>query len=222
MSKQSEIKMIKAFVLSICLVFCSLSFGGSLLQAQTRGAKNFLIDENRPFVYIEFDHTGRGAPWSPDEPPSRIWLHLRNNCRVPIVVLANGVPDDSPKDEVGVMHDVVATRVPPMVVQGKIPSMDRPAAASTEDKNESVAEEMPRGYMIDVGSSVTIMPGKSILFSIPTNHITKRWHIEISFEFELPRGKCCRDPRVSLGPDLSISYGIWDLPPEELPKLEKR
>lgn len=121
------------------------------------------------------------------------------------------------------MHDVVATKVPRMVVLlGKIPSGDQPTAAPTEDKNELAAEEMPRGYTMDVGSSITIAPGKAILFSIPTNHISERWHIEIRFEFELPRVKCCRDPKVSLGPDLSISYGIWDLPPEERLKLETR
>jgi hypothetical protein len=107
--------MTKISILVIGLILCSLSFRAPLLRAQARGAKSFLIDEKRPFVYIEFDHIGPGAPWSPDEPASRIWLHLRNNCRVPIVVLANGVPDGSPKDEVGVMHDVVATKAPRMV-----------------------------------------------------------------------------------------------------------
>jgi hypothetical protein len=99
--------------------------------------------------------------------------------------------------------------------------MDRLAADSADDKNETVSGQMPGGYMMDVGSSVTIMPGTSTLFGIPTNHISKRWHIEIGFEFELPRGKCCRDPKVSLGPELSIGYGIWDLPPEERQKLGK-
>ena len=70
----------------------------------------FLINVNRPFVFVKFDHIGPSVPRSEDEPNLRIWLPLTNNCRVPILVRANGAPDESPKDEVGVQYEVVRNR----------------------------------------------------------------------------------------------------------------
>jgi len=91
-----------------------------------------------------------------------------------------------------------------------------------DDIVRQYVEKMPGGYMMDVGSLVTIMPGKQILFSIPINHVSKRWHIEIPFEFDLPKGKGSRDPKVSLGPSMIIEYSMEDLPPEFRAAVEKR
>ena len=78
-------------------------------------ATTFVIDPNRPFVYLRFDHMGPGIRRSEGEPSSRIWLRLVNNCRVPIIVSTFGVPDGSPKGEIGVMDEVV-----PVVVSGVV------------------------------------------------------------------------------------------------------
>jgi len=131
--------------------------------------------------------------------------------------IANGVPDGSPRDEVGIMHDVVLN--PP--IRG-LPLNRRAVANPDEHTQTAEVEKMPGGYMMDVGSLVTIMPGKQILFSIPINHVSKRWHIEIPFEFDLPKGKGSRDPKVSLGPSMIIEYSMEDLPPEFRAAVEKR
>ena len=81
---------------------------------------------------------------------------------------------------------------------------------------------MPRGQVIDVGSLVTIMPGKDVLFSIPINHLSDRWHVEIQFEFDLAKGKGPGDPKVSLGPSMVISYSMADVPPELRAAVGKR
>jgi hypothetical protein len=158
----------------------------------------FLIDVNRPFVYVKFDHIGPGAPRSADEPNSRIWLRLTNNCRIPILVRANGVPDESPKDEVGLEWRVV----PNPTIQG--------------------IGEITRGYMEEVASLVTIGPEEEILFSMPVNHLSKRWHVEIPFEFELPKGKGLRDPANGGEPIMVVSYSLWDLPPKALTGLGEK
>jgi hypothetical protein len=191
------------------------------LHAQTVNSNSqFLIDGNRPFVYVEFDHIGPGEPRNGDEPKTRIWLHLNNNCRIPIAVRANGVPDGSPKDAVGVMHDVVAD--PPSLEITMFPAQTaEPSAPSGEDRSKTIAEQMPRGYMEEVGSAVTIMPGENILLSVPVNHVSKYWHIEIPFDFVLPKGRGFRDSKVSLGPTMVIAYSIWDVPPGERVKIEK-
>jgi hypothetical protein len=91
------------------------------LSAQTKMGKEFLIDVNSPFVYVKFDHIGPGAPRNPSEPNSRVWLRLRNNCRIAIIVRANGVPDDSPKNEVGLEYDVAGN--PPVRGLVELPNL---------------------------------------------------------------------------------------------------
>lgn len=217
--------MTKTHVLTASLALL-LSYSGSpcLHAPKVEPGENFVINENRPFVYIKFEHIGPGIRVKEDEPDTRIWLHLTNNCRVPIEVQANGVPNGSPKDEVGLMHDVVQNRSVWGLFPSYAASAPRPPglAKPVERESSTFVEQMPRGYMSDVGSLVTIMPGKEVLFSIPINHISKQWHVEIPFEFELPKGIVPRDPKVSLGPSMVISYSIWDMPPEFQSKVEQQ
>ena len=51
-----------------------------------QAANTFRLDPRWPFVYLKFDHIGEGARVNDREPSTRIWLHLINNCHVPIVV----------------------------------------------------------------------------------------------------------------------------------------
>ena len=130
---------------SVCLHAQNLSWG-----------KDFVIDENRPFVYVRFDHVGPGEQRSDDESTSRTWLRLVNNCRFPIVLRTTGVPDESPKEEVGVMYEVVANPVvegmvllqPPVTADSSTPP------SGNEDERSSAQSEstkMPKGTMFHVG-----------------------------------------------------------------------
>jgi hypothetical protein len=184
------------------------------LQAQETSTGNgFVIDSNLPFVYVAFDHIGLGTPRNGQKSIARIWLHLKNNCRIPIVFRVNGPPLDSPSDDASVMYEVVPTP-PPMIQENVVAVPDEPGSKATTD-------EMPYGTSSDVGSTWTIEPGKEMNFSIPINDISKRWHIEIPFDFVLPKGASPRNPKNSLGPTLQISYSIWDVPPDERTKIEK-
>jgi hypothetical protein len=212
-----------SLLLSFCVAVSMHSVGSANTRAQKASSEsNFVLDENRPFVYIEFDHIGPGARRGEAEPLTRIWLRLKNNCKIPINVRANGVPDGSPAGEVGVMHDVVLD-APTLTITGyKSPNEEESVPPPDKKQTKKMAEQMPTGYMNEVGSRVTIMPGKEILFSIPINHVSESWHIEIPFEFDLLNGKFPRDPKVSLGPDITISYSLWNLPPEERAKIENK
>jgi hypothetical protein len=102
---------------------------------------------------LKFDHIGPGIPRDAEEPKTRIWLWLMNNCRVSIVVLENGSPDGSPKQERQIMFEVVPTAVPKIAffsygptAQGSKPKLREP----DEESSESFAK-MPRGYSSEVG-----------------------------------------------------------------------
>ena len=73
--------------------------------------------------------------------------------------------------------------------------------------------------MSEVCSLVTIDPEEEILFNVPANTVSKKWHMEIPFEFDLPRGKGSRDPNNGGEPQMVISYGLWDLPPKAQEQL---
>jgi hypothetical protein len=69
----------------------------------------FVINPNRPFVYLEFDHIGKGIQRNEDEPAMRLWFKFVNNCNHAVKLRTYGVPEGSPPNEVGVIDDVVLT-----------------------------------------------------------------------------------------------------------------
>lgn len=204
----TKTRFLSVLILLLCVVTTTLVAQG------TKTNKGFLINVNRPFVYVKFDHIGQGAPRSVDEPNSRIWLRLTNNCRIPILVRANGVPDESPKNEVGLEYEVVPSPTLRGMASFSPSQKGRPQTAQSGETQESEtkADEIARGYMEEVASLVTIGPGEEVLFSMPVNHLSKRWHVEIPFEFELPKGKGSRDPINGGIPVMVVQYSLWDLP----------
>ncbi len=210
---------------AIYSLFLVAAVSGMSVAAQTGGGKTslFVIDPNRPYVYLEFDHIGPGIPRDEGEPKTRVWLRLMNNCRVPIVVTENGTPDGSPKDERQIMYEVV-----PSIVMGfGVPEFG-PRAEDSKTKRRSDepttadSDRIPRGYMGDVGSRESVYPGKEILFSVPVNHLGRRWHIEIPFAFDLPQGKCCREDNIGGEPEMVIAYTLWDLPPGSRAQIQQK
>jgi|SRR6266850_1145926 len=192
---------------------------------KTYTVSDFVINRNRPFVYLKIDHVGQGEPRSEDEPDTRVWFQLTNNCKVPIIVRTFGVPEGSPKYEQGVMYEVVAN--PPIFGQ-MIANFKSGQPHKVTDRKEQTpptqpqSDEIPRGYMFHVGSSDSLAPGEEILFSVPANHFDKRWHLEIPIEFDLPRGKGPHDPNIGGQPIIVIDYSLMDLPPELQAEIEKK
>jgi len=165
----------------------------------------FVIDPNRAFVYLRFDHIGKGVKFFEDEPSQRLWLRFVNNCREGIVLSTFGPPEGALANEAGVMYEVVKDAPIELV---DLPNNDSNVSKSSDQKETN----MPRGYSFDVGSASIISPGKSLLFSIPINHLGKSWHIEIPFEFKLPPGKGSRPLMIGGEPHMVLVYSIEDLP----------
>lgn len=64
---------------------------------------------------------------------------------------------------------------------------DAEVAREKARKDADVKElaERPTGYHHPVGSFDIIPPGRAIYFSVPINHVNKKWHFEIPFRFDL-------------------------------------
>jgi len=197
--------------------------------AQSVGTmEKFLIDPNRPYVYLKFDHIGKGIPRSEREPTSRIWLRLVNNCHVPIIVSTFGIPEGSPKYEAGVMDKIVPVKTLGLVTIGQLPMAPLPpplgpTAPEQKPSTKAMVDEMPSGYdAFDVGSFDVIPPGKAILFSVPTSHLSRQWYFKIPFRFDLPKRKGPWDPSVGGQPDMAISYSISDIPSEDRTEFDQK
>jgi hypothetical protein len=213
------------FALAVCPVVLLAQFGQQRIESS---GNRFRLNEWHPYVYLEADHVGPREPRSDGEPKEGIWLRLHNNCREPIVVLTFGVPPNSDPKEIGVLDNVLdnpAVNVgeqavpyehgPVVMAAPSLPNFpgvpksqtEAPEAASPMPTQKDQSEKTPHGYMFPVSSSVTIMPGQSIYFSLPINHVSRTWHFEIPFRFALKRNGPFREP---------ISYlpFFWDDLPE--------
>jgi hypothetical protein len=140
-----------------------------------------------------------------NEPDVDIWLRMKNNCKLPIAVVAvqtqakNGGDGSILEDEIapnaqgpsggsnGVSGGILASRE-----QEQIVALFR-WPNRTEDEVRGVEEAArlsgklvprPRGYGSQSGFDsfrlIVIAPGDQILFSVPSNHVSKTWHFDQS------------------------------------------
>jgi hypothetical protein len=150
----------------------------------------FVLDPARPFVYVKFDHVGSRKPALEGEGARGLWLRLVNNCRLPITVLTFDLGTGDPA--AGLNYTVVPA--------GGM----RPA----RDPEPRRATKMPRGYSSDTGSPARVAPGQDLLFSIPMDHVTEFWHIQLNFDFDLP------EPREGVNPRGVVTF-YWENIPQK-------
>jgi hypothetical protein len=93
-------------LLSACVSFSGVSAEPDNANAATQ-VPDFLIDLSKPYVYLEVDDVGARKPLREGEPNVGIWLHLVNNCRLPIVIVALEVPPADPNAPISIEDEVV-------------------------------------------------------------------------------------------------------------------
>jgi hypothetical protein len=192
--------MQRSLCLQAVLILVTMSIG----HAQEKARLQFVLNPDRAYLYIQFDHFGPGASRSENEPRNRVWLRLVNNCAIPIEVRVNGFPEGhQPLDEVAINDEVIPDR-PYLKIERS------PMAGSMSVARERTPSP---GYESEVSSSHPVLPGQTILFSLPTTQFADDWHIEIPYEFVLPGGKGPRPEEIGGTPVMFISYALWWLPP---------
>lgn len=200
-------------------VFIVITFTPAQPQVQSGNlAQEFIVNRGRSFAYLQFDHIGKGIPFNENEPSYRIWFRLVNNCRVPIVVSTFGVPDGSPRDEAGVFHNVVAD---PEMIGYSGGTIFESGTSPKPAQSPVAAGPMPNGYDGDVSSTATLGASESLLFSIPINHLSPKWHIEIPFRFELLHQRPHHyEANIGGQPRMVITYWLSDLPADARKQIE--
>jgi len=136
-----------------------------LLRAQKSEKPRLVLNSTKPVVYIEFDHLAPREPVEDSEPAQGIWLRLVNNSVVPIEV---ETMNTATKSKLMLLPDVITP------ITRRIPRSG-PGPAT-----------MPSGYASGMGVYRTIAPGKDLAFSVPANHVSPNWFMQIPFHFSLP------------------------------------
>ncbi len=175
-------------------------------NAQNAESRSFVLNESKPYAYITFDHVGKRKPLGKGETEQGLWLRFVNNCRVPLVIATfePGTGDAG----VGVFHDVVPYEAG--VVRG-IPGPQR-EAPSNETRQEPSIQVMnhPGGYSGEVSSTTTVGPGESVLFSVPSNHVSPNWYLRVRFTLAVSPTRIGNQP-----------YSYADFRWEQLPDTAK-
>jgi hypothetical protein len=169
---------------------------------QDKTAQGFVLNDAKPYVYITFDHAGKRKPLGPNESTQGLWLRLVNNCRVPVTIGTFGTGSDEPG--IGVFHEVVPI---PKAGSHGIPG---PADETSSER----ARNPPEGYYAEVGSSMTVAPGESVLFSVPLNHLTRAWYLRVRFTLAVSPSKVGDQP-------YSYADFRWEQLPEDVRRRKK-
>lgn len=198
-------------------------------KSQVQG-EQISIDATKPYVYLVFDHIGPRKPLRIGEPDEGIWLRLVNNSKYPISVLAASdwawisdqvIPDapipmgDSEGNAVVYgpgQSDYADIFLNPSQTEAEVRGAEY-AAKSLSCSNRTIAHQAVRPHGYNEGEQPSVLalqmipPGGHGLFSLPANHVSKAWHIEVPFRFALKHSGSERQP-------YSYVAFFWDDLPE--------
>ena len=151
------------------------------------------LEKDRPAVYITFECAGSREPRREGESDKGVWLRLHNNLRwaltvpgfdprVPGFTVPTIVVSKSQASEVALYYEVEDTRMR----RGRVLLREVP------EKNDGMASGQgprirppPIGYRTtDLVKTIPLASGDSVLFSIPSEHLTRDLAVSLSFHFQ--------------------------------------
>ena len=87
-------------------LWISLTLLNPIARSQSILPDSFLVEPNRPMVYLTVDHVGFGG-FEGGVRKRRVWLRFQNNCHLPIDLHVSGAPTDAPDDRLTVMYELI-------------------------------------------------------------------------------------------------------------------
>lgn len=184
-------------ITSISLCCLTLLLCATALASENT-ANSFVINKSKAYVYLKFDHVAHRKVLSPRESPEGLWLRLVNNCRVPIIVATFNPGTGDPG--VGLYDEVI-----PVIVRGPYFQGER-AGEKPPKPPHALHEIPPKGYTAEVFSTTIIEPGNDLLFSVPLNHVSPSWYLQIIFNLDVPGATYGSEPRST------VSFHWQDIP----------
>jgi hypothetical protein len=173
----------------------SLLLMATSVYAQTTDT-TFVLDGSKPYAYLQFDHVGPRKPIQEGEDSEGLWLRVVDNCKVPIAVKSYGVT--SGDAGVGIFDEIIP------IGQGFMVQADTDEVPETTDENR--LKTMPPGYSAELSSVTRVLPGKSLLFSVPRNHVSRNWFMRVKFTLDVSK------PSVGIGPQTELDFFNEQIP----------
>jgi hypothetical protein len=150
-----------------------------------------LLDRNKPSIYLTFERRGQRTPRNPDESSEGIWLRLHNNTRWAISTYAGS----------GV--SLSKTSFAPLLLFNK----RQPGLLD--------GVEIDAGYYVDadlqsnisppkllrhdsLASEVWLPSGRTLIFSVPREHLGKYLSISVPFQYQWERRPDAKATKISL------------------------
>jgi hypothetical protein len=150
-------------LLSFTLIFFLL--GGCFAQSDDKLKKNcdgILLDTRKPSAFITFERFEKRQTNADGESDKGILLRFHNNSRWNIYLKTYGA--DNENDQYKVSYEVL--RIPGLELENK-------------------DLELPIGTRITNNAKIRVVKsGKTILFDIPKQHLTKGFSIQVLFSYE--------------------------------------
>jgi hypothetical protein len=148
------------------LLFVSLILGGSFVVfAQINSKTETLclsnrLDSKKPSAYITFEKFDKRKPFTQEESNEGVWLRFHNNTKWKIYLKTFGNETENNSY--------------------KIPYQVKLLPSQNSEVKES---QIPKGYRLS-NSVHEIESGKSLLFSIPKEHLANGFYITIDFSYD--------------------------------------
>jgi hypothetical protein len=211
----------------LLLAACASLQAWSAAQTEVKSPSqvaDFVTDASKPYVYLDVDHVGPRKPMREGEPDVGIYLHLTNNCALPIVIVALEVRPANPNAAINIEDEVVPdphgpggdgigggnyaqSGVPglkemddifisPNVNEAEVTSAELGQKRGHQGPNDVPAR--PHGYNSGYEPGFRMLalipPGGRVFFSVPANHVSTTWHFEIPFRLAVPNKSRIRPP----------------------------
>jgi hypothetical protein len=175
------IKLILTF-----FVICSLlPVAPAQRRGNSRGQGNVRISKKHPTIYISFVRFGKSKPEREGYSGKRVWLRLHNNTRWSINLQAKDSADDSYGD-LSILYEIEAVPAPELPIIG---SSQLASVYETETSSKPINRYEKCDVPIGEGCGhiacgvVSLASGKSLLFSIPREHLCENLRINVGFSY---------------------------------------
>jgi hypothetical protein len=153
----------KKIIFSILITLAFILLTPYSFFSQTQRVK---LTPNKPSAYIKFERIGKGEPLEIDEGNERIWLRLINNTKWTVTLFEFDMIEGNAGK--GLYYEI------------------------EREIDNGLPKEVPIGYRRtgDAFSPAALLKsGKSILFSVPREHLVENLTIRIDFNFIWERNK---------------------------------
>jgi hypothetical protein len=137
------------------LIVLTICLYPCLAQKKELNTTDVRLVKNHPHVYISYEREAKIEPLYEGESNKRIWLRFHNNSKWKVMFCSNLVPKEYGETE-------VEYEIERYIGSGEVPSARYSDAC---------------GYF-------SLKSGKTVLFSIPQEHLLKGLAIKIQFRYE--------------------------------------